>query len=283
MTDTFRFKVLSIGLANAPTSFQRLMDLVLAELTWEVCLEYMDDVAVMVDTFERHLERLKLVMERLKRAGLKLNSAKCKLFRLETKFLGNVVSRKMNRTRLGKGASRRRLPNTKEFDGSQGLRGSSHLLPPVHWLFRINCSSCPSSDSEKNKSLVWREAQQEASERLKGRYVLDSDASEEALGLVLQEEQDDMLKVIAYSSRALQPAERSYSTTRKELLAVICGLKHFRQILLGRRFACRTDHALISVSTSEPVGLQARYLDLLEEYDMEMVHRPGTLYQNSDA
>ena len=55
-----------------------------------------------------------------------------------------------------------------------------------------------------------------------------------------------MLKVIAYVSRVLQPAERNYCTTRKELLAVIYGLKHFRQFLLGRRFVCRTDHAALT-------------------------------------
>ena len=93
-----------------------------------------------------------------------------------------------------------------------------------------------------------------------GRYVLDSDASDEALGLVLQQEQDGMLKVIAYVSRVLQHAERNYCTTRKELLAVIYGLKHFRQFLLGRRFVCRTDHAALTslFRTPEPVGQQAR-------------------------
>ena len=50
---TFKFKVLSFGLANAPALFQRLMDLILAGLTWEVCLVYLDDVIVMADTFER--------------------------------------------------------------------------------------------------------------------------------------------------------------------------------------------------------------------------------------
>ena len=55
------------------------MDLFLAGLTWEVCLVYLDDVIVIADTFERHLERLKLVMDHLQRAGLKLNpqSASC--------------------------------------------------------------------------------------------------------------------------------------------------------------------------------------------------------------
>ena len=68
------------------------MDLILAGLTWEVCVVYLNDVIVMADTFERHLERLKLVIDRLQKAGLKLNPAKCKLFQLRTKFLGHVVS-----------------------------------------------------------------------------------------------------------------------------------------------------------------------------------------------
>ena len=89
---TFRFKVLSFGLKNAPALFQRLMDLVLAGLTWEVCLLYLDDVIVMADTFERHLGRLETVVNRLQRAGLKLNPAKCKLLQLKTKFLGHIVS-----------------------------------------------------------------------------------------------------------------------------------------------------------------------------------------------
>ena len=77
--------------------------------------------------------------------------------------------------------------------------------------------------------------------RDEGPYVLDSDASDEALGLVRKQEQEGVLKVISYASRALQPAESSYCTTRKELLAVIYGLKHFRQFLLRRHVICRTD------------------------------------------
>ena len=94
-----------------------------------------------------------------------------------------------------------------------------------------------------------------------------------------------MLKVIAYASRVLQPAERNYCTTRTEILAVIYELKHFRQFLLGRRFVCRTDHAALTslFRTPEPVGKQARYLDLLGDYDMEIIHREGASHQNSDA
>ena len=61
---TFRFKVLGFSSTNEPVLFQRLMDLVLSGLTREACLVYLD----MADTFEQHLERLKLVMDRLQRA-----------------------------------------------------------------------------------------------------------------------------------------------------------------------------------------------------------------------
>ena len=161
------------------------------------------------------------------------------------------------------------------------------IARPIHLLTR------------KNQPFVWKNEQRESFDCLKhclvtapvlslprdvGRYVLDSSASDEALGLVLQQEQDGVLKFIAYASRAVQPAERSYCTTLKELLAVIYELKHFRQFLLGRRFY-QTDHAALTslFRTPEPVGQQARYLDLLGEYDMKIVHRPGASHQNCDA
>ena len=74
---TFKFKVLSFGLSNAPAIFQRLMDLVLAGLTWEVCLVFLDDIIVMSKTFEEHLERLGLVFDRLRSSNLKLKPSKC--------------------------------------------------------------------------------------------------------------------------------------------------------------------------------------------------------------
>ena len=77
---TFRFKLLSFGPTNVSELFQRLTDLVLARLTWEVCLVHLYDVIMIADTFERHLERLKTVTNRLQRPGLKLNPSKCKFF-----------------------------------------------------------------------------------------------------------------------------------------------------------------------------------------------------------
>ena len=72
--------------------------------------------------------------------------------------------------------------------------------------------------------------------RTKGRYILDTDASDRGLGVVLSQLQDGKEVVIAYNSRLLSRAERNYCITKKELLAVVYGLKTYKQYLLGRRF-----------------------------------------------
>jgi len=69
--------------------------------------------------------------------------------------------------------------------------------------------------------------------RDEGQYVLDMNASDTAIGAVVQQEQDGQLRVIGYVSRALTNAERHYCITRKEVLGIVYGLKKYRQHLLG--------------------------------------------------
>jgi len=119
-----------------------------------------------------------------------------------------------------------------------------------------------------------------------GVFYLDTDASDQALGAVLQQEQDGAIRVIGYASRAISDAERNYCTTREELLAVIFGLKQYSQFLLVREcFVIRTDHAALTQlkRTPEPLGQQARWLDLLAEYNFRIQHRAGTAHRNCDA
>ena len=115
----------------------------------------------------------------------------------------------------------------------------------------------------------------------KGQYVLDTDASDTALGAVLQQEQEGKLHVIVYASRTLapSPSETQYCITCRELLGVLYSLK-YRQHLLGW-----TDHAALTylMKTPEPIGQRGRWLDLLYEYDMTIQHQPGRVHGNSDA
>ena len=76
----WRFKVLSLGLANAPSQFARIMELVMSGLTYDVCLVYLDDILVFSKTFVEHLDKLATVFDRLDRYSLKLKPSKCSLF-----------------------------------------------------------------------------------------------------------------------------------------------------------------------------------------------------------
>jgi len=79
------------------------------------------------------------------------------------------------------------------------------------------------------------------------------------------------------STKAINKREINYCITRKELLAVVYALKHFKQYLLRRHFKVRTDHAPLTwlKLTPEPIGQQARWLEIMQNYSFDVIHRPG--------
>ena len=102
-------------------------------------------------------------------------------------------------------------------------------------------------------------------------FILDTNACQSGIGAVLSQEQGGEEKIIAYASRTLTKAERRYFVTRKELLAVVTYIHHFRQFLLGRVFVLRTDHDSLQWlhTFTEPEGQLARWLERLQEYTFE--------------
>ena len=295
----YKFNVLAFGLSNAPAIFQRLMDLVLLGLNWQICLAFLDDVIVMSSTFEQHLERLRQVFERFRGANLKLNAGKCHLMQERVKFLGSIVSKDGIAPDPEKVRAVTEWPvptDLKQVRGFVALasyyrKHIEHFADIARPLHRLSCKEAP---------FIWGPEQQAAFERLKevlssaplvraplpeGQFTLDTDASDEGLGAALHQEQDGVTVVIAYASRGLKKEEKNYCTTRKELLAIVYGLKQFRSFLLGPMFLLRTDHAALTslLKTPEPVGQQARWLDLLAEYHFKIQHRAGAQHNNADS
>ena len=150
------------------------------------------------------------------------------------------------------------------------------------------------------KKYIWGSEQQESFDKLKeilispgvltiptktGKFMLDCDASDYAIGAELLQEQEGELRVIAYGSYALNPQQRKYCTTRKELLAIVRFTNAFRHYLLGQRFVVRTDHhGLKWLKTFRHIeGQLARWVEELEQFDMEILHRKGKDHQNADA
>ena len=118
-----------------------------------------------------------------------------------------------------------------------------------------------------------------------GEYRVDTDASGNSIGAVLSQIQDGVERVIAYGSRTLNGPEKNYCVTRRELLAVVYFVKYYRPYLLGREFIIRTDHSALQWlrSTPEPIGQQARWLEILEEFNYKVEHRPGKKHNNADS
>jgi len=256
---SYQFKVLSMGLANAPSQFQRLMNLVLSGLIWEACLVYLDDVIIYSATFEQHIERLAAVLDRFRCANLKLKPRKCQLFCEQVHFLGHVISAAGVSPDPSKVDAVQQWPvptSVSEVRSFLGLASYyrrfisqfADIARPLHTL------------TAKGSVFHWQDEHEVAFRTLQralliapvlaspvdnGKYYLDTDASSTGLGAVLQQEQEGQIRVIAYASRVLSPAERNYCTTRRELLALVYGLKQFRQFLLGRRFVLRVDHSAL--------------------------------------
>jgi len=116
-------------------------------------------------------------------------------------------------------------------------------------------------------------------------YILDTAASDQNVGAVLSQVQEGREVVVAYYSKSLSPAERNYCTTRKELLAVIKSVKHFRPYLYGRRFRLHTDHASMIwlCKRAEPSSQVARWLEILVEFSYRIEYRPGKKHGNADG
>lgn len=93
-------------------------------------------------------------------------------------------------------------------------------------------------------------------------FILDTDATYDAIGAVLSQIQNEKETVISYGSRVLNNSERNYCVTRKELLAVVHFVQYFQHYLLGREFLLRTDHGSLALlhKFREPGGQIARWL-----------------------
>ena len=90
----YKFRVMPFGLDNALATFQRLMETVLAGLTRDKCLVYLDDILVVGRTVHGHLANLRSVLQRLQSAGLKLKTTKCSFMQTQVEYLGHIVSKR---------------------------------------------------------------------------------------------------------------------------------------------------------------------------------------------
>ena len=294
----WQFRVMPFGLCNAPATFERLMDRVLAGLPLTTALVYIDDILVPARSFEQGIENLRNVFDRLRAAKLKLAPEKCWLFREEVAYLGHTISRTGISTDPSKIEAVRSWPrptNMMELRSFVGLcsyyrRFVPHFADIARPLYHVTTQKLFSWSTEAEAAfLTLKQALTSAPilgyPRPEGQLILDTDASNFAVGAVLSQVQDSEERVLAYYSQVLNQQERNYCVTRRELLAVVKAVSHFHHYLYGHHFHTRTDHAALRwlFSFRHPEGQLARWLERLQEYDFTIQYRPGIAHTNADA
>ncbi|KAA3680587.1 uncharacterized protein DEA37_0007369 [Paragonimus westermani] len=115
--------------------------------------------------------------------------------------------------------------------------------------------------------------------------IIGTDASDLAIGAVLFQQSANGEFVIAYASCRLDKREMRYCTMRREMLASVYFLKHFRPYLLGKSVKVRTDHRVLQWLRNfrKPKDRVARWLEYLQDYDFDCIYRPGSRHANADA
>lgn len=298
----YHFKVMPVGLTNAPATCQRLMEMVLRGLPWKTCLVYLDDVLIYSRSFSEHLKHLEEILSRFQSSGLKLNPSKCCLARDQVTFLGHVVSKNgihpdpRNVKSVQDWPAPRSATEVRAFLGlcsyyRKFIRNFAHHSVPLHAL------------TEKNALFQWTSQCQDAFTYLKHAlssppvvafpdftlsFSLYTDASCSAIGAVLAQRQGHQEKVIAYASHVLTKAERKWSTYDRELWAFVWAVHHFRHYLYKQPFVIVTDHKPLLGLRKIPIdndrtGRRARWALELNPFEWTVIHKDGRSHLNTDA
>jgi hypothetical protein len=298
----FDFLVMPFGMKTAPATFQRMMsDVVLND--FDFADAYIDDVEIDTESsFALHLEQLKQVLQRLRECKLNARPSKCKIAMGSVEFVGHRVGTDKiePKAALVQAIETFPRPQTKrQVKSFIGLAGYYRKFVP-----QFSERAAVLTDLTKGRSptkLVWNEQHEMAFEDLKNAlktppvlrpphwdktFILQVDASNRGLGAILsQTDENGDERPIAYASRKLQPREEKLSTTEKECLSIVWGVETFRYYLYGRRFILQTDHnPLVWLKQVRDKNRKLlRWSISLQEYDIQIEHKPGKRHVNVDA
>ncbi|KAL0560668.1 hypothetical protein IC582_001078 [Cucumis melo] len=291
----YEFIVMSFGLTNAPAVFMDLMNRVFREFLDTFVIVFIDDILIYSKTETEHEEHLRMVLQTLRDNKLYAKFSKCEFWLKQVSFLGHVVSKdgvSVDPAKIEAVTGWTRPSTVSEVRSFLGLAGYyrrfvenfSRIATPLTQLTR------------KGAPFVWSKACEDSFQTLKqklvtapvltvpdgsGSFVIYSDASKKGLGCVLMQQS----KVVAYASRQLKSHEQNYPTHDLELAAVVFALKIWRHYLYGEKIQIFTDHkSLKYFFTQKELNMrQRRWLELVKDYDCEILYHPGKANVVADA
>jgi transposase InsO family protein len=290
---SYVFRVLPFGISTAVGGFTRAMDIILGSEVTQFTTAYIDDLLVTSETWEEHLHHLKLVLKRLEEAGMTVNFEKSQWCQNQVKFLGHILTSDGLKTDPEKRKAIQDFPKPRNTKHLRAFIGScnyyrkfcdhfSDLIAPMLTLLR------------KGVRWKWDDKMQTSFEATKSafldtimlnhplrnrRYYIQTDSSGHALGSVIfQYDETGRKRVLAFASRTLSAAERGYSTTEREGLAVIYALMKWRTHVLGSPLTVLSDHKSLSFIMKARLtnSRLTRWVLILQEYNFEIEYIKGT-------
>lgn len=288
----YEYLVMPFGLCNAPATFQRLMNDIFRDHLDVFVLVYLDDILIFSRTLADHQRHLRIVLEALRLHRLFCKRIKCLFGRSSMEFLGHDVSADGIRVSPDKQAAIRDWPTPRRATDVRGFLGLANYLR--RHVPRFSAIGRELTDLT-HLDVVWRwePRHQAAFDALKAAccsaevvyapdpdlpFIVTTDASDFAIGAVLEQDQEGVRRVIAYDSKKFSSSERNKTAYEKETLAVLFALRTWRHHLLGpRRFLLQCDNSAVTFLMRQPQlsPQQARWQQTLSEYNYEMRHVPG--------
>lgn len=295
----YRWVRMPMGLSEAPLTWQRAINTILADIIGRGVYIYLDDVIIYGKTSEEHNKTLFRVLNLLKHHNLQLKISKCIFFAKKFEYLGFIISE------LGISANPKKIEIIQNFPVPKTIKQVQSFLGILNYYRRFvrdfaKIAKPLTMLCKQDLPFIWTENTQIAFDSLKriliGDVVLKfpnfgeifyvtTDASDVAIGGVLSQGELPNDRPIFFFSRTLNDCQRRYSTIQKELLAIVESIKAFRVYLYGRFFILITDHKpLCYLFNMKDCGsrLFRQRLDLLD-YNFKILHRAGAQNSVADA
>ena len=288
---TFAYKRMPFGLCNAPATFQRCMLSLFSDMIEKGLEVFMDDFSVFVPSFDQCLANLERVLSRCVEKDLVLNWEKCHFMVTEGVVLGHIVSSRGIEVDRAKIEVISELPPPKSLKDVRSFLGHAGFYR--RFIKDFSAIARPLSNLlMKDTPFEWNNACQEAFDKLKSMLIsapimqapdwslpfeLMCDASDYAIGAVLGQRKDKKAHVIYYASRTLSGPQLNYSTTEKELLAVVFALDKFRSYIVGSPIICFTDHSALKylMTKKDAKPRLIRWILLLQEFNLSIQDKKG--------
>lgn len=293
----YEYNRMPFGLRNAPSTFQRFMNAVLKDLSFIFC--YIDDILVFSRDKEEHVTHLHTLFTRLRKFGLSVNLNKCQFFCEQLDFLGHTISES------GFKPTAERVEFFKTLTLPITITGLRSVLGIFNFYRRFNKNAsallAPLNDllkghTKKNdKTLInWTDNLKNQFENCRksfidftllhfpvndAKLILTSDASNTAVGAVLEQVVNNERQPLGFFSKKLEESKLQYSTYDKELYAIYLAIEHFEHFIEGRDITLVTDHKpLLQIfKTKKRIKLErrARQIEYIAQFTNKILHISG--------